>query len=112
MDDDAPKQDTIGMASLGIGLLTWLLCFGSCIPYVNALTMFPSMFLSLLGTVVGGIGIQYARNNDIQPGFSVAGLVLNGLPLVIWIAYWLFVITMFVLAMVGMALFLVLDATT
>lgn len=89
---DAPKQDTIGIVSLVLSLLTWLLCFGSCIPYLNILTMFPSMFLSLIGTVLGAIGISYARNNDIEPGFSVAGLVMNGIPLFIWVCYWLFTI--------------------
>lgn len=96
MDDTTPKQDAIGIASLVISLLTWLLCFGSCIPYVGILTMFPSMFLSLLGTVLGGVGIQYARTNDIQPGFSVAGLVMNGIPLFIWVCYWLFVVLMMI----------------
>lgn len=90
--DDAPKQDVLGIISLVISLLTWLLCFGSCVPYLNILTMFPSMFMSLLGTVLGGAGIGYARNNDIEPGFSVAGLVMNGIPLFIWLCYWLFTI--------------------
>ena len=102
--------DTLGIVSLVLGVLTWMSCFGSCIPYVGALIMFPSMFLSLIGTIVGVIGTRVATTNEVSPGLSISGAVLNGIPLLIWICYWLFVILAVVFLFVALALGIALDS--
>lgn len=88
------ETDTLGLVSCVIAVLTWLTCFGSCIPYLNIIFIFPSMLFSLLGTILGGVGIRMSTMKGTSPGLSIAGMVLNGVPLLMWVLYWLFTFLM------------------
>lgn len=102
--------DNLGIASVVLGVITWMACFGSCIPYVGFLAMVPSMFLSLIGTILGIVGARTCTTNGTSPGLSITGAVLNGIPLLIWVLYWLFVLFSMVALVAMMVLVVVIDA--
>ena len=108
-DNDRPP-DVLGIASLVCGALAGAGCIGTCVPYLGILFMMGSMLLSLVGAILGAVGTMQQNAKGESNALSLGGVVMNGVVLLLWLAYWIFTFGVVIVAFGLMFVAILLDA--
>ncbi|MBN8615348.1 MAG: hypothetical protein J0L92_32435 [Deltaproteobacteria bacterium] len=79
--DPAPYQrdeDYFGWIGLGLGVVSWLMCCCSIIPFVGLITNVLAFVMALAAIILGALSFRNARRGGQDAVLGIAAMVLGG----------------------------------
>lgn len=102
--DPAPYQrdeDYFGWIGLGLGIVSWLMCCCSIIPFIGLIANVLAFVMAAAAIVLGALSFRNARRGAGDATLGIAAMVLGGARFGIFVALIIVVVVMLLLGLGG-----------